>query len=91
MTQQYLANHSISRHEAEDKIRAIFETEDIFVIGQGLTTNFTIPATKQLFGQQAYVAGWQIQALREFNYKITQVCGSKNGLTIWLTEVQDYE
>tara|TARA_R110000803_G_scaffold95123_2_gene162879 strand:+ start:242 stop:517 length:276 start_codon:yes stop_codon:yes gene_type:complete len=91
MTKQYIENHSISRHEAEDRLRAIFETEEILVINQGQKINFTIPHTKQLFGQQAFVLDWQIEALREFNYRLTQVCSSSKGLTIWVTEVQDYE
>ena len=91
MTTQYLENKSVSRNEAEQKLRAIFGTEDIFVIGQGFNINFTIPATSQLFEDGAYVVEWQVEALREFNWKITQFKSGVRGLTVWVKEISSYE
>ena len=91
MSKQYLANQSVSRVEAEAKLRAIFEQEDIFVVGQGFNINFTIPSTSQLFDDGAFVLQWQIEALKEFNWKVTQFKSSTRGLTVWVTEINDWE
>jgi len=90
MTKQYLDNHSISRHEAEQKLRAIFETEDVFVVGQGFNINFSVPL-------DTYIHEWQIEALREFNYRLTNFhpvvnqSGMNDHLHIWVKEVMEYE
>lgn len=92
MSKQYLEGKSVSRHEAEARIRTIFGQEDIFIVGQGFKPCFHIPATKQsLFEDGAFVLGWQLDALREINWKLTQVKSTEQGLTVWVEEVNSWE
>jgi len=91
MTKQYLEGQSLTKIEAESKIRAIFNTEDIFIVGQGFTPCFTLSYEKGLFGQEAHILEWQIDALREINWKVVQSKASDKGLTIWIREVRKWE
>ncbi len=90
MTKQYLVGQSVPRVEAEAKLRAIFSNEDIFVVGQGLKINFRIQNKAGFFGK-ATLHQWQIEALAKFNWKLIQVQAQENGLTIWVTEVDEWE
>ena len=91
MSKQYLEGKSIPRVEAESKIRAIFNIEEIFIVGQGFTPCFTLPYQKGLFGQEATVVEWQIDALREINWKVVQTKATDKGLTVWIKEIQKWE
>ena len=88
---QYIQGNTLSRHEAEQRLKAIFGIEDVFIVGQGFTPSFTIPHTKFLGSMEATVTEWQIESLRDFNYKIMQMKSSKYGLTVWVTEIREYQ
>jgi len=88
---QYIQGNTISSHEAEQRLKSIFGIEDIFIVGQGFTPSFTIPHTKGVFSMESTVTEWQIESLRDFNYKIVQIQSRKNGLTVWVKEIMEYE
>lgn len=90
-TKQYIQGNTLSRHESEQRLKAIFGMEDIFVVGQGFTPCFTIKHTKGVFHKEATVTEWQIDALRQFNYRIVQVSSYAEGLTVWVEEIREYE
>ena len=66
----------ITRKDAENHLRKIFGTEDIFVVGQGFNINFALPLDTP-------VTENQIDALKEINYKLVQVEAvvNKSGFT----------
>ena len=91
MSKQFLEGQSLTRKESESKIRTIFKTEDIFIVGQGFNINFNIPHTQQLFEDGAFVTEDQIDAIRQINWKLTQVSSHAKGLHVWIKEVMHYE
>jgi hypothetical protein len=90
-TKQYIKGNTINRHETEQRIKAIFGLEDVFLVGQGFTPCFTIKHTKGVFHKEATVTEWQIDALRIFNYRVVQLSSSAKGLTVWVSEIMEYE
>ena len=91
MTKQYIQGNTLNRHETEQRLKAIFGMEDIFIVGQGFSPCFTIKHTKGVFRKEASVLQWQIEALKDFNYRIIQLSSSAQGLTVWVSETMEYE
>ena len=87
---EYKKGKSVSRKEAEKRIRRIFNDKNILVVGQGFDPNFALPL-------DTFIHERQIDALRSFNWKISQFnavvnkSGMKDHLHIWVTEIKEWQ